>query len=95
MHFKPNWIEKIETSNKEVIISSSSCACLQFSLTLHAPTSIGHNPDTGGPLALLMPMMMIVMIVDNNKEEEDNSDVNGGNEDSSLRSMITRAIKMS
>ena len=92
MHFKPNWSEKIETSKKEVIISSSSCACLQFSLTLHAPTSIGHNPDTGGPLALLMPMMMIV---DNNKEEEDNSGVNDGNEDSSLRSMTTRAIKMS
>ena len=91
MHFKPNWIEKIETPNKEVIISSSSCACLQFSLTLHAPTSIGHNPDTGGPLALLMPMMMIV----DNSKEEDNSDVNDGNEDSSLRSMTTRAIKMS
>ena len=42
-----------------------------------------------------MPMMMMVMIVDNNEEEEDNSGVNDGNEDSSLRSMTTRAINMS
>ena len=61
---------------------------------MHPPLS-DTTQTQGGPLALLMPMMMIVMIVDNNKEEEDNSGVNDGNEDSSLRSMTTRAIKMS